>query len=717
MSAESLRRYRFATRAQWGACLVAGARRDGAPGEVSLQPRAPWASPPALLASPGGRAPAVTAGGELLWVDDALRLHRLLPGADAPDAVRAPLPLACAARVVPARGALWVVRAPATLVRYEEDTLAELAAVTLDGARVVDLAPAGEGAILALVERAAGGPGGPRWSVERVDPRGRVVRSWALTGVPAPLALVALRRTRTVVVLTGEAPQRLVGLALDTGDVVLDVPVAPGRPSFRGAVLGTDGRALLAVGGVDAGGVPLVALLDDGGDVAGEVAVDPRDGAPTGIAATRDALLVTGAQGLSRYTPAAAVPGELPEVRLTVVTPALVSPVGADDRRWLRIEARADLPEGTTLELSSAASDDPEVRARLAAIAADPALPSGARLRKLLADPGLSWTRTVFHGSDGAAAAAAAPLSAPLFDVRAGHVWACATLIASPGAALPALRALEVLYPGRSLMEDLPAIYRRQAAQPGSFLRGLVGVLEATTQDLDASIGSMGRRVHPATAEGPWLDHVARWLDLPWDDGLAEAQKREILRRAPDLARTRGTRAGLVTLLEALLPGSPRRFRVTDFTADHGFAVLAGDGCAGGRLPALLGGRTPWALELGVRARVGASRLPCASRPDEGAWAASGRVRIEIAASRAERDAWEPWLARVVARALPVTARAEVRWVGAPALLGDRLEDGLTLQADPPPHLGTDAITGVARLPEGRSRLSGEGDGLGSRLF
>ena len=63
-----------------------------------------------------------------------------------------------------------------------------------------------------------------------------------------------------------------------------------------------------------------------------------------------------------------------------------------------------------------------------------------------------------------------------------------AALIASPGAGIPVLSELAVLYPGETLMENLPSIYQRVERQPDSFLRALVGVLESTTQTLDARI-------------------------------------------------------------------------------------------------------------------------------------------------------------------------------------------------------------------------------------
>jgi phage tail-like protein len=291
------------------------------------------------------------------------------------------------------------------------------------------------------------------------------------------------------------------------------------------------------------------------------------------------------------------------------------------------------------------------------------------------------------------------------------------TLTAVHGARLPAVTELAVLYPGRSLVENLPTPYRRSAVQPGDFLRSLVGVLEATTQDLDARIAALGSHIHPATAAGQWMDYIARWLGLPWDDALSEAQKRDILRRAADLSQRRGTRAGLEALLECLMPGSPRRFRVTDATVDFGFAVVGGDRCAGSALPAMLGGFTRWHAELDATTVLGYTRLPCPAQAGDDAQWPAGKIRIEVAAGYKERKASEPWLLTLITEMVPLTVSVDLRWVSATALRADRLDDTLVLEAPPNPHLGSDAVTGLARLPEQRrTRLTGSWPAIGTPL-
>jgi phage tail-like protein len=306
--------------------------------------------------------------------------------------------------------------------------------------------------------------------------------------------------------------------------------------------------------------------------------------------------------------------------------------------------------------------------------------------------------------------------AAKLFDTTDRYIWVSISLSAAPGSRLPRLTKLDVLYPGRTLMENLPAIYQSEETKLGSFLRALVGVFETTTQGLDERIGSMGSQINPSTAPEPWLNFIARWLGVPWDDELPLKLKQAIINHAPELSKARGTRAALEALLEALLPGKRRRFRVTDNTADLGFAIVGGASCDGSTLPSMLGGRTRWHPELDSSAVLDHIRLPCAGQLDDGVWQLTGKVRINVAASAAERRALEPWLLSLVTDMVPITARIELRWVTARSLRTNRLDGTMTLESRPMPHLGTDAITSLARLPRRGTRLSQFGPVVGTRL-
>ena len=360
------------------------------------------------------------------------------------------------------------------------------------------------------------------------------------------------------------------------------------------------------------------------------------------------------------------------------------------------------LPPGCSLEISyGAAGDRAEQREPVLAQLDDESVSPSRRLAAWRA--AVTPRTFVFHGDPALAPGEETVLSAPLHDVTDEWLWVHVALTAAPGGRVPSLSELSVHYPGPTLIEHLPAIYRAGELESGDFLRGLVGVLEAGTQQLDATIGDLGRHIHPATAEDDWLDFVAGWLGLPWDDGLSLDQKRHLASSAASIASGYGTRAGLEALLGSLLPERPRRFRIVDGTADFGIATIGGGSCEGSRLPTMLSGLPRTATELGGKAFLGQARLPC-GEPEPETARLLGRIRIDIAAGAEERKAWSPWLGTLVDSMLPATARADLRWLGRNAFAEpDRLSDGLTLENEPMAHLGSDSVTGGARLG-GRKR-------------
>lgn len=153
-----------------------------------------------------------------------------------------------------------------------------------------------------------------------------------------------------------------------------------------------------------------------------------------------------------------------------------------------------------------------------------------------------------------------------------------------------------------------------------------------------------------------------------------------------------------------------------DATADVGFATVGGNDCRGSTLPVLLSGRPPWSTELDFSTVLGQMRLRCEGQIDDGVRALAGHIRVDVAASGEERRAWEPWLATLIGDMVPLTVRAQLRWVSARALHGGRLDGTLVLEAPPTPHLGSDAVLGVARLPERGSRIAATGADIGTRL-
>lgn len=696
--------YRFASEAQWNECLFAGADRDTRQARNVFRPVAPYASTPTRYQTRGGAASAISRVGEVLWRDDEGGLHRLDDCEHR--VVPAPSAIAGANRLVAASNALWVIgHAGRSLESFDPEILTRQLVVDIPDAAIVDIAGSGDDGLFVLLER------GGVWQIGLYDCAGQLLSSVRLEGVSSPSALTYLQRSDRLVVLA-DGSSKLYWFGREGGRARFTIPVSAIRPCFTVTTFGSDGCGRLVLAGTEGapfGGRNLVLVLDADGNLLSECVLDE---AATSAAADRSRLAITTAHGLQLFAACQTVSSESIEVRAELMTPMLRSSATDAARLWLRVEAMVKLPPGSTIEISHASTDDVHAGAEAQRLFADTTITAGkriGRLRDLLGE----WQTIAFHGSTGVQAGEPISVAAPIFDVRGRYLWISIALVASPGVAIPAVSALEVLYPGNSLMEKLPAIYRRAEAEPGSFLRSLVGVLETTTQTLDTQIAGLGRQVNPQSASGEWLDYTARWLGLPWDDALSLDQKRSIALRAADIATGRGTRAGLEALLECLMPGLPRRFRVVDTTADSERATVGGDLCSGSRLPALLGGLPSTATELGSKAILGKARLPC---PD-GTSAISrfvGHVRIDVKADAGERAKWEPWLRTLVDDMMPVTVRTHLRWLDPVAFRqGTQLDEALILEEAPVPHLGTDAVTGIARLP-GRRGISLPGSGVDS---
>src|SRR5689334_590384 len=77
MSKTTLRRYQFATEAQWKSCLFARADREQLTQEEEFTPSAPYQRTPQLYTSAGAYAPTITPTGSILWRDRQGCLERL----------------------------------------------------------------------------------------------------------------------------------------------------------------------------------------------------------------------------------------------------------------------------------------------------------------------------------------------------------------------------------------------------------------------------------------------------------------------------------------------------------------------------------------------------------------------------------------------------------------------------------------------------------------
>jgi len=722
MKAGRLKRYRFATWPQWKVCLFTAADRNALEREQRLQTYPAFEATEELHRSKGANAPCATRNHGTLWCDDEGMIHRLTAFSDKPE-VRPPPPgLAKAERIVAVRNSLWTIAgSPPSLHRFDAESLSRRLKVDASDARLdddpetklVDVSTGARDSVWALAHRKG------NWKAFRFDRAGREIECVVFPGASDVRQFAYLRRPRKFVLLSGGSHPRLCWHSAKDGRPLFSIAVGGLRPCFKAHQLGSDSNDRIFLAGEDGekspGASHVVVIYADGTPLS-RISLGILDEPVRGVAAGQEGLLVAGKQGLVQFKPSESIAVGAEASQCRVMTPMLFSPDREDQRRWLRIEATASLPDGCKLELHWASTDKEEVRDRLSAFAADESIPANQRFAGMLSDPDVNSGRTSFLGTGDPTTPNENSYAAKLFDVKHRFLWAFATLTAAPGVRRPYLAELAVLYPGRTLMEDLPAIYQAEEDRPDSFLRSFVGVLETTTQGLDARIQSLGSRILTSTDDERWLDFIAEWLGVPWDDSLKRAQKQAILKRASELAKGRGTRVGLEALLESVIPGPPRRFRITDANADFGFAMVGCGNRPGSALPAMLAWSKRPRARLDTQLILGSTRLPCGARRDDDHGPLAGTVRIDVAASASERIAWEPWLGNLIAEFVPLTARTDLRWVAPQALKSNRLDGSTTIEPEPSSLLGTDAFVGRTRLPTGGARLSETGPTIKTQL-
>jgi phage tail-like protein len=487
--------------------------------------------------------------------------------------------------------------------------------------------------------------------------------------------------------------------------------------SSRGGLAPPSG--VLARNGKGAPEAWALSVLDSDGDRIDQPLLDPPGPLPASFARHPNAIAVGAGvlwfatdDGLWRLDTTDASVAR--EAESTFLTPALHSPEGGTDRGWSRAEIDIDLSRGAVLEVHAACTRRPSEREpnpptveQVQRVARDTSLSSDERQARIWAmlDEPKSVRVSVAEPNR-----AGVPISVPLFELTPPWLWLRIRLVLPPESPIVPIRELRVLYPNVSIVEQLPAIFRGEQHDPTGFLRRFVGVLEATTQSLDERIRAIGRTLDPATAPPDWLDFLARWLDLPWDDGLPVDAKRRTLADARSIMSLRGTRSGLLALLRALV-GPDGSVRVSDLTADSAPARLGGNGRAGPGLPLMLAGPSPRVALLDGQARLNRTCLSRSPRDCDPLEHLIPTVRVVIDAPRESRRLLETLLPDVVAQFVPLEVRVTIRWRAAePGLSMLGPIDDRRLDAEGPGALDDDSVLGRTRLVGRRTRGIEEAD-------
>ncbi|MCV9961726.1 phage tail protein [Pararhizobium sp. BT-229] len=724
MSTLDNRTYRFSSAKHWDRCLAFG---FDAPGEgglrftsrlgVSAVRVGPATSISAVasdrLGVPTWRAPLQSSGGEegLAWLDEF-------------DGKQGPFPvdetIRTTLRLQLDRHWLWAFGAD-RVVRYDRMTLQKDTVVPVDrlsggeDARLLDIASDGTEGAWVLVDE------GERQKVVLIDCQGCKAIEWMLPCEVIKAAEVAIVNGGKTLALLSPADQRLFLIGAGDGVLIRAISLGAFDRCFQARRISSDARARLGLSGFSTrSGAPRwqFYLLDRQGEVIDGPIDSPFAPLPStsrpeveiaDFAVAGDRVWFATNSGLWRLDAGDVSGGK--EAHAVLLTPLLYSPPDGTGRGWMRAGIEIDLPEGAATEVSFATTDDPETASRIETIMANESLPKSIRqdaIWTLLApDPDTSRTFSVSGGS-----AFGGKVDVPLFGT--GDAWLVLKLRADvpPFVGSPSLRGMRITYGQKSLMQYLPAIFSDPKNDPEKLLRRLVGVVETTSQGIDAKIASIGRMIDAEKAPGEWLDYLGSWLDLPWHSALDEGTKRALLKSAGYLLQWRGTKRGLQRLVECIA-GQGGSVEVIDVAAEHAPMRLGGNGLPGTAL-GLLAGYRPSTATLGLKAVLGRAKLGCARGQPVDILVPTLLIAISSVARIRRINA--PYLDSILAQYVPAGVRHRVRWETVLERGLDEQADGLILEAQGPGTLGTDTRLGRTVLA-GRTRLQiGTGVEMGFTL-
>jgi phage tail-like protein len=143
------------------------------------------------------------------------------------------------------------------------------------------------------------------------------------------------------------------------------------------------------------------------------------------------------------------------------------------------------------------------------------------------------------------------PRDALLDDAVGRYLWVRVDLIGTRFET-PTVESFRAYFPRQSYLRYLPSIYREDEAS-AAFLERFLSIFESTFVDIEEDIEAAIRYLDPDGVPAESLPWLGSWLALSADETWPAAAHRELVRRAPDLFRYRGTEAGLLAMTRIFL--------------------------------------------------------------------------------------------------------------------------------------------------------------------
>jgi phage tail-like protein len=329
---------------------------------------------------------------------------------------------------------------------------------------------------------------------------------------------------------------------------------------------------------------------------------------------------------------------------------------GVSRCRWHRVRVDADVPEGTTVQVSVAVAEDAD----------DAGRPAGSDWQAL--PPGA--------------------LDA-LVDQPPGRYLYLRVRLTSDGRDTPLVRRIRLDFPRHTSAELLPAAFREDPAAD-DFAERFLSLFDATIGDVDRVVERYPALLDGRSVPGEVLPWLGGLLGLAFEAGWGDDVRRELIAAAPELFRARGTPAGVARAVRIVFGADPV---LHELAAERAWLRLGVDGQLG---VAHLFGRSRGRMRVGARL-AGAPLRSHGDAYEDPLREHAYRIRVSLPA-RPGRQPDLGALARLVRAQAPAHTVAEVHGGGLGWVVGVRSVVGVdtALVPLPPAVLGAAAAKPVA---------------------
>lgn len=129
-----------------------------------------------------------------------------------------------------------------------------------------------------------------------------------------------------------------------------------------------------------------------------------------------------------------------------------------------------------------------------------------------------------------------------LHEVRGRYLWIVVEMYWQHN--ISSLSDIQIFFPACSWIRCLPEIYQKE--DKNGFLERFLAIYQTIYEDFNERIREVPRQFDVDVAGGPYLNRLARWIDIAESYIWSEDQLRRLLKNGVGLFKKRGTRQGVI---------------------------------------------------------------------------------------------------------------------------------------------------------------------------